>query len=346
MKKLFASTTLGAVALAAAAGAQELPKTEINVVGNLGTTTQSRLLEAPFWAEGVTELSDGQITARFRPRNELGLEGPETFGLLADGVMNITNGALGHQSGRDPISDGNDLAGMTTSFDEFEAASESFLPVLQDYYRENLGLQLISLLSFQSQVLYCRDEFAGLQDVEGKRIRTSGASQADFISYLGGSPIDMSFGEVQQALDQGVIDCGITGTLGGYTSHWYEGASYIYSLPINFGAQAYVANAEWWDGLPSEVREFLETEINALTDEMWALNRKENEEGLLCNSTGPCEWGEPAGLTLVEPTEEDYALQKTAFEEGVLPSWIERCGEECREGFAETIAPVLDIDMP
>ena len=44
-----------------------------------------------------------------------------------------------------------------------------------------------------------------------------------------------------------MIDCAITGTLGGYSARWYESATHLYTLPINFGAGATVANAEWWD---------------------------------------------------------------------------------------------------
>lgn len=121
---------LAAALAAAPAVAQDLPSTEINVVGNLGTSTQSRLLEAPFWTEKVEELSGGAIVVRFRPMNEMGLKGTETFGMLSKGVMNLATGQLGHHSGHDPINDGNDLAGMSTDYDAFEATTAAFFPVL------------------------------------------------------------------------------------------------------------------------------------------------------------------------------------------------------------------------
>ncbi|MDH2328665.1 TRAP transporter substrate-binding protein [Cereibacter sp. SYSU M97828] len=326
--------TLAAILAAQTAAAQTLPETQVNVVGNLGTTTQSRLLETPFWTQKVTELSDGAITARFRPMNELGLKGPEIFGMVSKGVMNVATGAMGHHSGHDPINDGNDLAGMSSNFDEFETATRAFFPILEGYYRERLGLQLLSLHSYQAQVAYCGVPLTGLADLRGKRVRTSGASQADFIAYLGGSPVDMAFGEVQQALDQGVIDCAITSTVGGYTARWYEGSSHILDLPINFGAGATVANAAWFDGLDPSVQTFLKTELASLMDQMWDQNRREDREGIACNTAGPCSLGDPAGLVLVTPTLEDLALQQQAFTEAVLPGWLARCGDDC-EGVYE-----------
>lgn len=325
---------LAAALAAAPAVAQDLPSTEINVVGNLGTSTQSRLLEAPFWTEKVEELSGGAIVVRFRPMNEMGLKGTETFGMLSKGVMNLATGQLGHHSGHDPINDGNDLAGMSTDYDAFEATTAAFFPVLSAYYRDKLGLHLLSLQSYQSQVTYCRTPIAGLADLRGKRVRTSSASQADFVTYLGASSVDMAFGEVQQGLEQGVIDCAITSTVGGYTSRWYEGATHLLDLPINFGAGATAANAQWWDGLDAAVQDFLTTQVEALSDEMWAQNRREDREGIACNTTGPCPFGDDLGrLTLVTPSEADYALQKEAFTEAVLPGWLNRCGAPCEDTY-------------
>lgn len=338
MKKLATSIALLLAGLAAPALAQTLPETEITVVGNLGTTTQSKVLETPFWTTKVTELSGGAIKARFRPMNELGLKGPEMFGMVTDGVMNIATGQLGHHSGHDPINDGSDLAGMSSNYDQFEAASTAFFPILAEYYRSKLGLHLLALQSYQSQVIYCRVPVEKLSDIKGKRVRTSGASQSDFIAYLGGSPVNMPFGEVQQALEQGVIDCAITSTVGGYTSRWYEGSKFVYDMPVNFGAGATVANAKWWDALDPAVQAFLTKEVGALSAQMWAQNRKEDREGIACNGAGPCPIGEPAKQTIVTPSEADLALQKEAFEKGVLPGWLKRCGDVCSAAYEKLSA--------
>lgn len=338
MLKMTAVAIAASIALSAAALAQSLPKTPINVVGNLSSSTQSRLLEAPFWQEKIKTLSDGSITVQFRPWNELGLKGPEVFNLLKAGSMNIATAQLGHHSGSDPINDGNDLAGMSASFDDFQRVSTAFFPILSSYYKEKLGIHLISLQSYQSQVTFCRVPIKGLSDFAGKRIRTSGASQADFVKYIKGEPVDMAFGDVQQSLEQGVIDCAITSAMGGYTARWYEGAKYLYSLPINFGAGATAANGRWWDGLDPQVQTFLTKQLTSLSAEMWDQNRREDAAGLACNTAGPCAVGKPAGITLVEPTEADLTLRKEAFLAAVLPGWTNRCGYVCKAAFDEGLA--------
>ena len=344
VRYLKSASLLSAALLVPSAGvAQDLPEATVRVVGNLGITTQSRTIEAPFWTETLAEASGGSVTAQFTPWNEMGLSGPEVFRLLSQGVMDVATAQLGHHAGDAAINDGNDLAGLSPDIDTFAAVTDAFRPVLSAFYEEELGLRILTLQSFQSQILYCRDEFTGLADLDGRRVRSSGASQADFISYFGGAAVNMAFGEVQQALQQGVIDCAITGTLGGYSASWHEGADYLYTLPINYGAGATVANLAWWNGLDPAVRAFLTAELADVEAAMWALNREENDIGIACNTGGPCPLGEPAGMTRVDPSPEDLELRRQAMLEAVLPGWADRCGADCVDAFNETVGPVVGL---
>ncbi|RAH97770.1 TRAP transporter substrate-binding protein DctP [Acuticoccus sediminis] len=338
-------TTAAAAALLVALTGAAHAETQINVVGNLGITTQSRELERPFWEEKIGELSNGEIKANFKPFNEIGLKGPEIFRLLGTGVMNIATGQLGHSSGDVPINDATDLAGLSPTIEEFKAVTDAFRGPLTEYYADKLGLVILTMQSYQAQILYCRDELKGLADLKGRKIRSSGASQADFIEYFGGTAVAMSFGEVQQGLQQGVIDCAITGTLGGYMAKWSEGADYLYTLPVNWGAGSTMANKAWWDGQSEEVRQTIIEGLGDLEAEMWALNAKENEIGIACNTSGPCPEGEPAGMVRVDPSPEDVELRRKALVEAVLPGFKRRCGDECAGIFNETIGEVVGLTI-
>lgn len=341
MKPIAALIAAAGAVVATGAAAQE----PINVIGNLGITTQSKTLEAPFWNEGLPAASDGRLTAQFKPWNELGMKGPEVFRVLGEGVANIATTQLGYLAGDAPINDASDLAGLSPTIEEFKAVTEAFRPVLAEFYADTLGLELLTLQSFQAQILYCRDEFTSLADLEGRKVRSSGASQADLIEYFGGSAVSMSFGEVQQGLQQGVIDCAITGTLGGYSAKWYEGANYLYTLPINWGAGATAANKGWWDGLAQADQDLIRSELAELEAAMWALNAEENEIGINCNTTGPCPLGEPAGMTRVDPSEADVELRTRALREAVLPGFKARCGDECVATFNATLGPVAGMTI-
>lgn len=334
----------GLALLAGAASAQTIPETRITVLGNLGITTQSRNLEAPFWNAGIRDASGGRIQASFRPWNEAGLRGPEVFRILARGQANIATAQLGHHAGDAAINDANDLAGLTSSLDEFRRVTDAFRPVLTRFYEERLGLTPLTFQSFQSQVILCRTPLNALAELRGRRVRTSGASQGDFVAYFGGTPVDLAFGEVGQALAQGTIDCAITGTLGGYSARWTESARAVFTLPVNFGAGATVANLAWWRGLPEVTRTLLTTQLRVLEQRMWALNAEEDAMGIACLTTGPCPLGQPAGLTRVDPSAADTEARRRAMLERVLPAWAARCGADCVREWNASIGRVVGLE--
>lgn len=343
-----------AAALLAFAGSQALadepdgviPEVQLNVIGNVSVTTQFRDIQKPFWTEEIPAMSGGKISVNFKGWNEMGLKGPEGLRLAQKGVTHFASFQLGHVSGEAPINDTTDLAGMSPTIQDFFEATQAFRPVLEKFYEDNFGLKILTMQSFQAQILYCRDELKSLADLKGRKIRSSGVSQSDFLSALGASGIPMSFGEVQQGLAKGVIDCAITGTLGGYSAKWYEGAKFLYTLPLNFASGVTAVNLEAWNGLDGDVRKLIEDAMPAHEKAMWDLNRSEGELGILCNTTGPCPEGEPGGMKRIDATAADLELRRNILLETVLPRWADRCGAECAVQFNATIGKVNGLSAP
>ncbi len=344
------SATVGALALcsvAVAAQAEDYPKTTINVVGNLGITTQYNELEKPFWTEVLPAATNGAVSGEIKPWNEMGMKGPEVIRLLKQGLFDVGTTQLGFMAGDAPINDATDLAGLSPTIEQFHDVTNAFRPVLAKYYEDTLGVHMLGLWSFQAQVLYCRDELKGLADLKGRKIRASGLSQSDFLEYFGASGISMAFGEVQQSLQNGVIDCAITGTLGGYKAKWNESAKYLYPLPINWGSAVQAANMTFWKKLDPKVQKVIEDGVAKLQEDIFEQNRRENEMGIACNTgIGECPEGPPSDMILVEVTDEDLALREKALKEMVLPRWAERCGAECVTQWNATVGPIAGLEAP
>ncbi len=326
--------------------AQPYPKTALNVVGNIGITTQSKELEQPFWTKVLPEASGGAITAQIKPWNEMGLKGPEVMKLLSQGLFDVGTTQLGFMAGDAPINDATDLSGVSTTLETFRDVTQKFRPHLESYYEKSLNLKVLGLWSFQAQVLYCRDEINGLSSLKGRKVRVSGASQADFVEYFGGSGINLAFGEVQQALQNGVIDCAITGTLGGYKAKWFEGAKFLYPLPINWGSSVSAMNMAAWKKLDPSVQKLLTSEIAKLEQRIYEQNKRENDIGIACNTgVGNCTEGAAAKMALVPVTNADLELRRKALDEAVLPRWGKRCGAECVKAWNASVGPVVNLTV-
>lgn len=344
--RTLASTGLAlglAAALAASAHAQN--RVTFQVVGNLGITTQSKELEAPFWTKEVPAATNGAITvASFKPWNEMGLKGPEVFKLLSQGLFDVGTSQLGFVAGDNAINDATDLAGVSPTIQTFREVTQAFRPHLERYYEQQLKVKVMGMFSFQAQVLFCRNDIRSLADLRGRKVRTSGASQADFVSYFGGTGINMAFGEVQQALKNGVIDCAITGTLGGYTAKWFEGARFLYPLPINWGAGMSAISLASWNKLDAATQRVLTAEYARLERAVFEQNVRENDIGIACNTgTAPCPAGPAANMVLVKAAPADVELRRQALLTQVLPRWAARCGAECVRSWNDTVGKVVNL---
>lgn len=340
LSSFVAIACLGASSLAAA---QTYPKTSFNVVGNLGITTQYKDMEQPFWTRDIPAATNGAVTAQVKPWNEMGLKGAEVFKMLRQGLFDVGTTQMGFLSGDNALNDATDLAGVSTTIEMFRDATARFRPILESYY-EKQDIKLLGLWSFQAQVLYCRSELKGLADLKGRKVRVSGASQADFVEYFGGAGINMAFGEVQQALQNGVIDCAVTGTLGGYKAKWYEGAKYLYPLAINWGSAISGMNMKTWKKLDPALQTLLTQQYARLEQNIFEQNKRENDIGLACNTgSAPCPEGPPAKMVLVSVSPADLELRRKALEERVLPRWAARCGAECTRQWNETVGKVVNL---
>ncbi|MBL8380638.1 MAG: TRAP transporter substrate-binding protein [Burkholderiales bacterium] len=337
-----AATLLAAATLSFGVTAQVLPKTTLNVVGNLGITTQSKELEQPFWTKVMPQVSGGAVSGTIKPWNEMGLKGPEVFKLLRQGLYDIAATQLGFLAGENAINDATDLAGVSTSLEQFWEVTTRFRPTLESFY-EKQGLKVLALTSFQAQVLYCKNEMKSLADLKGRKVRVSGASQADFIEFFGGSGINMAFGDVQQALVNGVIDCAITGTLGGYKAKWFEGARALYPLPINWGSGMMAANTASWNKLDAGVRNLIMNELAKYERQVFEQNKRENDIGLACNTGGTCGEGPAAKMALIPIAAGDTDLRRKPLLESVLPKWGKRCGADCVKSWNDTVGRVVNL---
>ena len=101
------------------------------------------------------------------------------------------------------------------------------------------------------------------------------------------------FAEVIPALEKGVVDCGITGTMSAYKAKWHQVATHAYTLRVGWGLAFGAMNMDKWNSLSDEQKAVLTTEIAALNDRMWAETATEDEVAISCITGGACDIGEP-----------------------------------------------------
>ncbi|OZI35857.1 transporter [Bordetella genomosp. 1] len=343
MKQAWIAAAL-AVAITGIAHAQDLPKTQLKVVGGLSNLTAYSDYERPFWTKTIPEHSKGQVTAEIKGFNEMGLKGPELLRLMSQGVIEFGTATLAYFASDNPINEAIDLAGLAPDVKTARAVTDAFEPVYAKVYGDGANVKLLGISTYPAQVLFCNAQIKGLADVKGKKVRTSSRTTAEFVEALGGTSVTMAFGEVVPALQNKVVDCAITGSLSGYSAKWYEVSTHLYALPINWNQQIHAVNQKAWDKLDPKVRTFLQAEIKTLVDNIWEAAAKQTQEGYDCN-TGAAACTQPVKgkMTLVQPTDADRELLKKVLNESVLPKWAARCSAQCVKDFNATVGPVVGL---
>lgn len=340
MKKL--TTAIGALAVMATSAMADGPVV-LNAVGTWSSLTNYQKHEEPFFNQRLNEASGGKIVGKIQSQSGLGLKGFEIMRMVKNGVFDFAFGLPGYVAAENAIFEGADLSSLTQDIDTQRKVSDAYFETLENAFADIYNAKLLMLYPFPSQTLWCNGEVNGIADLDGKKIRVYSTTLGDFVEGVGGTSVTVAFSEVIPALEKGVVDCAITGTMSAYTAKWNQVATHAYTLRVGWGLAFGAMNMNKWNSLSADQQALLQTEIAALNEAMWAETATEDDVAISCITGGACEVGEPGSMVLVEPTAEDLAARDQIATDVVLARWAERCGEECAENWNNTVGPILGL---
>src|SRR5216117_3630393 len=173
------------VAIASGAEAQDLPKTQLKIIGLNSPTPVSIYDELPFWRKTIPEASKGAVTADITPLDQMGIDDKTMLRLLKLGVMDFAGMDISKMAGDDPRFEACDLAGLTLDPDKARAACNAYRDVIDRQMQKNWNAKLLAFGGNTPQVFWCRTPVTGLDDLEGKKVRVFNNTMRDFLSGLG-----------------------------------------------------------------------------------------------------------------------------------------------------------------
>jgi TRAP-type transport system periplasmic protein len=327
--------------------AQDLPKTHLKVIGLNSPTVASSVDEVPFWRKTIPEASKGAITADITPLDQMGIDDKTMLRLLKLGVMDFASMDISKMAGDDPRFEGCDLAGITLDADKARAGCEAYRGVIDRQMQKNWNAKLLAFGGNPPQVFWCRSVLGGLADLKGKKVRVFNNTMRDFLSGVGATAVSMAFAEVVPALNNGVVDCGVTGSLSGNTAGWPEVTKSLYPMSLGWSINVVATNLDRWNRLDKRVQAFMLAQMKAYENKMWETLKKAASEADNCN-TGkqPCTMGKLAKITIVPVKPAEAEQHKKLVEGAVLAGWAKRCGAECAKEWNETVGKVLGLTAP
>jgi TRAP-type C4-dicarboxylate transport system substrate-binding protein len=214
--------------------------------------TVTKALVEPL-SEGVAADTNGALTIRTYPGGELGAGPLEQYVRAVQGVADITWGLQGYTSSQFPKTMIVELPGAVpegmTGYDMLWNAYDAGLLA-----NEYPGTKPLALYTSEPNIFIMKDrEIRTPADVAGLKIRVSGAVQADIITALGGTPVQMPIGEVYNAVQTGLIDGLVTGASAVADFRLDEVAnSYTLGAPLGRISFFLVMNQAKYDSLPDD----------------------------------------------------------------------------------------------
>ena len=219
-------------------------------------------------------MTDGEITARFRSIDELGLTGYDAFRQLQSGAFQIMAISPGYVSGDDPFVLGFDLPGIMPELETARAVADAYREPLNERVRAMFDGEVLAVWPYPASMLFCRGEIDGLEDLQGRKVRVSSPALNDLVSYFGATGVTLPFSEVYPSLQRNLVDCATAASLSGYQANWHEVTDTLFTLPLSWTLQLHVANGGFWDGLSGEQRASLTAHSRTWRDEMWSVAGK------------------------------------------------------------------------
>ncbi len=344
----FLTAVAAATLFGVGAGAADIDATKLTYVGSWSGLVLFKQFEKPFWSETLTKDSGGKIEVDVSTFDQMGLKGAEVFRILAKNVFDIGATVADYTVQDAPELEGLDIPMIAPDPQLAQAATMAYKPVVDDILAQRFDAKVLAIVPYPVQVLFCNKEITSLADIKGLKIRASGRSTAEFLTAAGAEGITMAFSEVPGALQRGVIDCAVTGSLSGYSAGWYEASKVLYPMPI--GGWDYVVTAmslKKWKSLSKGTQDFLLAEVgDKLEAEVWKTAEDDSLQGIAC-LTGKgdlkCKYGEPGSMSVVEPSEAEKTLARKLLIEKSLPAWAARVDDEWVKRWNDTIGKTVDL---
>lgn len=320
----------------------------LSVVGSWSSLPLHKQYEAPFWSEKLPAASNGDLTVELTTHNQMSLGLGDIYPLLGQGVYDVAMTVADYAVADAPELEGLDVPLIALTADEARAMVDAARPMVTDIYNDRFNSHVLAIAPYPPQVVFCNHDISGLADLEGLKVRASGRMTAKLLEALGAEGVNVSFSEVPGALQNGVVDCAVTGAGSGYSAGWWEVSTHLLPIPLGGWDSVVTAmNMDKWMSLSDDQKALIESEIKTgFEDPAWASAQDALVNDIAClTGNGECPAGEARGMTLVEASDADFARARDILTGEVLPEWAERAGGDWAARWNDSVGKVVGVTI-
>lgn len=320
----------------------------IAVVGSWSSLPLHNQYEAPFWSKTLPEASGGDITVELTTHNQMSLGLGDIYPLLGQGVYDVAMTVADYAVADAPELEGLDVPLLALTADEARAMVDAARPMVTDIFHDRFNSHVLAIAPYPPQVVFCNAEINGLDDLQGLKVRASGRMTAKLLEALGAEGVNVSFSEVPGALQNGVVDCAVTGAGSGYSAGWWEVSTHLLPIPLGGWDSVVTAmNLDKWNGLSADMQALITEQVaSGFEDPAWASAQDALVNDIAClTGNGTCPAGDARSMTLVAVSDADFERAREILTSEVLPDWAERAGGDWSKRWNESVGQVVGVTI-
>jgi TRAP-type C4-dicarboxylate transport system substrate-binding protein len=321
---------------------------DLSVVGSWSSLPLHNQYEVPFWTVTLPEASGGTINVELTTHNQMSLGLGDVYPLLGQGVYDVAMTVGDYAVADAPELEGLDVPLLALTADDARAMVDAARPMVTDIFHDRFNSHVLAIAPYPPQVVFCNHEINSLADLEGLKVRASGRMTALLLEALGAEGVNVSFAEVPGALQNGVVDCAVTGAGSGYSAGWWEVSTHLLPIPLGGWDPVITAmNLDKWNSLDGDTQALISSEIvTGFEDLAWASAQDALVNDVAClTGNGECPTGEAHSMTLVEVSDEDFARARELLTSEVLPDWAERSGGDWAARWNDSVGQVVGVTI-
>jgi len=343
-KTAMAGLIAGALMVTAPSASAELDKIQLKAIGTWSNLMPYIDFEKPFYTKDLKEASGGRITARLNGIVELGLKGWEVMRLLKLGLFDVAHGVYTYVSSEDTALEGIDLAAAPRDAIQGREIASAYEPVIRQHFHDTFGAKYLMTFRWGNQFIFCNKPFKTLDDLEGKKVRVYSTTLGDLVEGAGGTSVTIAFAEVVPALQKGVADCGITGSMPAFQAKWHEVITHAMVMPVGAGLGFAAMSEKTWNKLNKETQTFIQAQYDDLSKRIWDRAAKDDKTSLDCLSgRANCPMGDPGKVVLTQPVASDVKRRQEILSSHVLKRFAARCTDACVADWNKTVGKVIGL---
>jgi len=184
------------------------------------------------FARDIQALTNNELQITIYPGGELPYRPTEAVNIVRDRFVDGAGCVGDFVAGSVPILNLTNLPMLITDLNEMQKAMESFAPYVEKEL-EKRGIRLLFWHFNSQKCIFGRGEpIEKLEHIKGKKIRTFGVPDSQFIKRLGATPVSMPNTEVPTAMQRGVMDAFIASAFFSVGSRWDELCDWSYLIDM------------------------------------------------------------------------------------------------------------------